>query len=177
MHAEPELLHTLLDRLTTATCGYVKLQTEAGADAVQLFDTWAGLLAAQDYEAFALPYQQRIFETLRETGTPSLLYINGCSHLIDPVSRSGASGLSMDWREPLAQVRRRIGSEMVLQGNLDPLKLFAPPEAVREATQSLLESMEGDPRYIVNLGHGIHRETPVESVEAFVETVRAFGSA
>ena len=177
MHAEPQLLHDLLNRLTTATCDYVAKQVEAGADAVQLFDTWAGLLASTDYEQFALPYQQRVFDAINAAGVPSILYINGCSHLIDMVVRSRASGLSMDWREPLPSVRSRIGTEMVLQGNLAPLQLFKSTDEVRVATQSLLNSMAGDPSYVVNLGHGIHRETPVASVEAFVETVHDFDDA
>lgn len=174
MNEEPDVLHALLERLTVATVDYLLLQVEAGADAVQLFDTWAGLLSVDDFRDFALPYQQRIFSAVRATGAPTILYVNGSPHLLASLAESGATGLSVDWRQPLADVRRLLGSGIVLQGNLDPLKLFSPPAKVREMTQSLLDSMAGDSRYVFNLGHGIHRETPVESVEALVATVQAW---
>lgn len=175
MHEDPAALHLLLERLADATGDYLCAQVDAGADAVQLFDTWASLLSSPDYEVFALPYQQRVFEAVRSTGAPTILYINGCSHILGGMSRSGSTALSVDWREPLREIRARVGSEKVLQGNLDPSSLFAPPQAVGEKTRELLESMAGDPRYIFNLGHGILPETPVESVETLVETVRGFG--
>lgn len=173
MNEAPEVLHRLLERLAVATGEYLKLQIDAGADAVQLFDTWASLLSRADYETFALPYTQQIFSTVATAGAPTILYINGCSHLLDSMIASGADALSVDWREPIAVFRQRAGPDIALQGNLDPTALFATPESVRERTCLLLESMSGDPRYIFNLGHGIHRDTPVASVEALVEAVRA----
>ncbi|MCZ6794439.1 MAG: uroporphyrinogen decarboxylase, partial [Planctomycetota bacterium] len=163
------------ERLADSTGDYLSAQIAAGADAVQLFDTWASLLSARDYEEFALPYQQRVFEAVSSTGAPTILYVNGCAHILHGMAASGATALSVDWREPLSDVRARVGSDVVLQGNLEPSSLFAPPEVVREKCRALLDSMAGDARFIFNLGHGILPETPVASVEALVETVKSYG--
>lgn len=175
MYEDPASLHVLLERLADATGEYLGAQIAAGADAVQLFDTWAGVLSASDYGEFALPYQQRVFEAVRPTGAPTILYVNGCSHVLSGMAASGATALSVDWREPLREIRARAGDDVVLQGNLDPSSLFAPPDVVRETTGALLDSMAGDARYIFNLGHGILPETPVEAVEVLVETVKGYG--
>ncbi len=178
MYTEPDALRLLLDKLTDATAEYMVAQVDAGASAVQLFDTWAGLLSPADYAEFALPYQKRIFDAIRErTGAPTILYINGCAHLIDGMVASGSSALSLDWRVDLGDVRARVGDELVLQGNLDPSTLFASPEVAAERTREILESRRGDPAYIFNLGHGILPKTPVESVQAVIETVKSSGDA
>ncbi|MBN1442406.1 MAG: uroporphyrinogen decarboxylase [Planctomycetes bacterium] len=174
MHSDPETLEELLEMLADATIDHLERQVAAGADAVQLFDTWAGLLGAEDYARFALRGQTRIFEALRPLGVPTILYVNGSSHLLELMARSGARVLSVDWRVSLPEARRRVGPGVALQGNLDPAALFSPPRAVREMTRALLESVAGDPAYICNLGHGILPETPVESVRAFVETAMGF---
>lgn len=174
IHEAPVFLHALLDRLARATAAYVSAQAEAGADVVQLFDTWASVLGPGDYREFALPYERAVFETLRGRGVPSILYVNGCSHLLDDMATSGAACLSIDWREPLPSARRRVGAGLGLQGNLDPAALFKPVDGVRRAAEAVLASMSGDPGYIFNLGHGILPETPVQSVEAIVEAVRSY---
>ena len=176
IRSDPEVLRELLDRLTDATAGYVLEQVEAGAEAIQLFDTWAGLLDEETYRAFALPYVQRVFQGLEPTGVPRILYANGGGHLLRAMAESGATVHSIDWRTPLAHARGVLGSGVGIQGNLDPAALFAPVEDVRRSAERILESMAGDPAYIFNLGHGILPETPVESVRALVETVHGFGS-
>ncbi|HLU49704.1 MAG TPA: uroporphyrinogen decarboxylase, partial [Planctomycetota bacterium] len=172
IHAEPEMIDALLDRITEATIEYVNEQVDAGADAVQLFDTWAGLLGLDHYERFAARYQKPIFEALRERDVPAILYVNGASHLLERLPACGATVFSLDWRTPLVAARRAFGSRIALQGNLDPTVLFAPPDEVARRTKDMLESMRNDPSYIVNLGHGILPETPVASVRAFIDTVR-----
>ena len=172
LYEMPATVHSLLERLTAATCTYVRAQVQSGADAVQIFDTWAGLLSQRDFDEFALPYLQRIFAVLAETDTPRILYANGGSHLLESLARCGATGLSVDWRTPLREVRQRVGGELVLQGNLEPSSLFGPPETVRAEVTRVLDEMGGDARYVFNLGHGILPETPVASVETLVETVR-----
>ncbi len=174
MFEEPATLRELLDTLTGATAAYLTAQVEAGAEAVQLFDTWAGLLSPQEYDDFCVPYQRRIFEAVAATGAPTILYVNGCAHLIDPMASSGADILSLDWRVQLADARRHLGPGVGLQGNLDPSTLFGSPEEVRERTVALLESMRGDSHHVFNLGHGILPETPVASVEAVVDAVKSF---
>lgn len=175
LHEAPSFVHGLLERLAGATADYVCAQAEAGADVVQLFDTWAGVLGPGAYREFALPYERAVLDALRERGVPSILYVNGCSHLLEDMASSGAAVLSIDWREPLASARRRVGEALGLQGNLDPAALFQPAEGVRRSVAAMLEEMRGDPAYIANLGHGILPQTPLESVEALVEVVRGEG--
>lgn len=173
LHRDPAMVHALLGTLADATSGYLAAQIDAGADAVQLFDTWAGLLSPADYREFALPYQKRVFETLGDRA-PRILYVNGSWHVLEEMGRAGADVVSVDWRGDLATARRVLGEGVALQGNFDPAALFAPPERVRATTLALLESRRGDPAHIVNLGHGVWPDTPVESVRAFVETVQSF---
>ena len=173
LYEEPALLEGLLERLANATADYLRAQVEAGADAVQLFDTWAGLLGPAEYRRFVAPYQQEVFRRVRETGAPAILYVNGSTHLLDEMGASGANVLSLDWRHELPVARARLGDTAALQGNLDPALLFAAPDVVRARVEDLLDSMRGDPGYIVNLGHGILKDTPVRSVETLVETVRS----
>jgi uroporphyrinogen decarboxylase len=177
IHEDPRAAHALLERLAHATAGYAAAQAEAGADAVQLFDTWAGILSAEEFREFALPYERAVLEKLAEAGTPSILYAKDSAHLLDDLPHGGAGVLSLDWRQPLAEARRRLGPGIGLQGNLDPALLFAPPAEVRRRTEALLESLRGDPGYIANLGHGILPETPLAGVEALVEAVRTHGDA
>jgi uroporphyrinogen decarboxylase len=172
LYGEPALLHRLLETLADATSRYLVAQAEAGAGAVQLFDTWAGILAPREYREFALPYAARSLEAVHELGTPTILYVNGSGHLLDAMAESGASALSVDWRVPLPEVRRRLGPGIALQGNLDPAALCQPAAGVRRSTRAVLDGMGDDPGYIFNLGHGILPDTPVESVEVLVETLR-----
>ena len=172
LHEDPKLIHELLEKLASVTGDYLVGQVAAGASAVQLFDTWAGLLSAVDFREFALPYQKAVLDRVAETGAPAILYVKGASHLTEELASSGATVLSLDWRTSLPEARRILGADIGLQGNLDPASLFGPPEVVRQKVAALLDSMQGDPGYIVNLGHGILPETPVASVEALVETVR-----
>ena len=171
IHESPRTVHVLLERITEATCAYAAAQVEAGADAVQLFDTWAGVLAPEDFREHALRYERPVMERIAEAGAPGILYVNGSWHLLDEIASSGASVLGLDWRRPLPEARARLGKGFTLQGNLDPAALFAPPAEVRRRADRLLDSMAGDPGFIVNLGHGILPETPLESVEALVEAV------
>ncbi|HVR73933.1 MAG TPA: uroporphyrinogen decarboxylase [Planctomycetota bacterium] len=173
LHEDPALVHRLLERLARSTGEYLAAQVEAGADAVQLFDTWAGLLGPDDFREFALPYEKAVLERVASAGAPSILYVNGCSHILEDMARSGAGVLSLDWRQPLREARRRLGQGIGLQGNLDPSALFASPDDVKRKAGRMLDGLRGDAAYIVNLGHGILPETPIASVEAFVETVTA----
>ena len=172
LYEAPTLVHRLLEKLSEATGSYLAAQVEAGATAVQLFDTWAGLLSPEDYREFALPYEKKVLSKAAQAGAPTLLYVNGCSHLLSDLAQSGANLLSIDWRLHLREARDRLGAGIGLQGNLEPSVLFASPAEVRKRTRGLLESMSGDRGYIFNLGHGILPETPLESVEALVETVK-----
>lgn len=171
----PKLLHEILDRLTTTVIAYLKIQIAAGADLVQIFDTWAADLARADYEEFAHAYQARVIDGVRGLGVPVTLYLNNCAPVLDLMARSGADVLSVDWRLPLSEVRRRVGPHLTLQGNLDPLALYDSPEGVVRATRAMLDDLGDDPMFIANLGHGILPQTPMESVRAFVNTVKERG--
>ena len=171
---EPAAFARLLERIADATIPCLLAQAEAGAQAVQLFDSWAGCLDPEDYERFALPPTQRIFAALAEQGIPSILYGNGCSGLLESMARSGATCISVDWRVDIADAWRRIGFDKAIQGNLDPLALLGPPEHFLPKVDRILERVGDLPGYLFNLGHGIDRRTPVENVHALIAHVKRY---
>ncbi len=177
LYGKPDFLRRLLERLASMTADYLEAQLDAGATAVQLFDTWAGRLGANEYREFALPYHRQVFERLssRFPDARTILFVRDGAHLVEAMAESGARGLSLDWRVSLKAARAAVGDDIVLQGNLDPAALFAPAEDVRARVRAILEDRRGDPAFIFNLGHGVTPETPVESVRALVETVKSFG--
>lgn len=173
MYKCPATLHALLEKTAETITLYLRAQIEAGAQAVQLFDTWAGELSAAQYRDFALPYTKKIFESLRHLGVPRLLFVNGCSALLDAMVEAGAEVLSLDWRVDLAEARERVGQNIAVQGNVDPCVLLSTCEAVeKEARQAILKG--GGVGHILNLGHGILPTTPEENVEAFVNTAKNY---
>ncbi len=176
LHGDPALLHQLLEKISDAVVLYLNAQIEAGAHAVQLFDTWAGELSPDDYTEFALAYEQRVLSSLHRgpagLGVPAILYINGCSSILELMAESGASVLSIDWRLNLDDARRRLGNRVALQGNLDPGALLGTPSSIRAEVAEMLKRGSG-PGYIANLGHGILPMTPVQNAIEFVEAVRA----
>jgi uroporphyrinogen decarboxylase len=172
--ADPALLDELLARLADLAGKYVAMQARAGAQAVQIFETWSGLLSAADWNRLVKPHLKRVLESAGDAGLPRILFLQDAPHLIDAVLDLPAEGLSFDWRVDLAAVRSRLSPERTLQGNLDPAVLLAGPEATRKATRALLGRVPAR-GHIVNLGHGILPETPLESVTALVETVHAEG--
>jgi uroporphyrinogen decarboxylase len=180
MFAAPALLHKLLSKIADTIADYLNAQIEAGAQVLQLFDTWAGDLSAADYAEFALPYHQRVFEKLRRgpqgLGVPALLYVNGCSHVLEMMAQSGANALSLDWRIDIAQAQQRLRSagfhNLALQGNLDPCALLGTPETIAAGVRDILRK---SPRtgHIMNLGHGIMPMVPVENARAFIAAAKA----
>lgn len=173
----PELLHRLLERLTRMVGEYLVAQIEAGADAVQLFDTWAGALAPADYDAFCAPYTAKIVETVKKTGAPIILYVNGCATLLESMAGTGVDAISVDWRVDLAEAKARVGDRVALQGNLDPCVLYAPPEVIRRHTRRILEIYQREPGHVFNLGHGILPDVSVESARTLVQAVHDMSGA
>jgi uroporphyrinogen decarboxylase len=171
-YREPKLLHNLLDKLATTIGDYLLYQIASGAQAVQLFDTWAGELAPRDYEEFALPYTRKIFEKVGDR-VPRILYLNGTAALLELMARSGADVLSVDWRVPIGEARKRVGDGIALQGNLDPCLLLGRAEHMLARTAEILEDA-GPTGHILNLGHGILPPTPVENARAFIEFARSY---
>ncbi len=170
MGRDPATLRRLLDLLADVVGEVLSFQLASGADAVQMFDTWAGELTREDYREWALPAAARAISGIRRSGQPVILYINGCAHLVEAMAESGADVLSIDWRLPLSEARRRVPGRP-LQGNLDPGVLLGEPAEVARRTRAMLEETRGE-AHIVNLGHGILPGARLECVEAFFEAAR-----
>ncbi|MFC1525275.1 uroporphyrinogen decarboxylase [Candidatus Latescibacterota bacterium] len=163
----------MMDRLTEVCIAYLQAQVAAGAQAIQVFDTWIGALSRADFADVALPYLQRIFASLESVEVPRIYYANGASHLVDMLDQVGADVLSLDWRVDLAEVRKRLDGRRALQGNLDPCALFGSPEDIDRSARSILDSTASFP-HIFNLGHGVLPDTPVDNVRRLVDTVHAY---
>jgi uroporphyrinogen decarboxylase len=168
LYNEPKVFRELLSRIAQATILYLKGQIRAGVTAVQLFDTWCGELNLEDYTEFVLPPVQEIIHGLAGT-VPVIYYTKASHHLLPAIVTSGANVLSVDWRTPLNQARKLAGPRIALQGNLDPAVLFAPQEKIRRNTLELVEELAGH-GHILNLGHGILPNTPVENAQLFIHT-------
>ena len=173
LHAEPELFRELQERLVDALVPYLAMQVRAGADALQVFDSWGGTLDAATYRRLVLPPTRRLVQAARETGVPVILYLNGGAHLLEVLAEAGPDVLGLDWRVDPADAIARVGGRVALQGNLDPCVLFAPPEVVRAEAERVLDAFAPQQGYVFNLGSGILPETPVASMEALFATLRA----
>ena len=168
LYHEPETFGLLLNKIAQATIPYLRAQIDAGACAVQLFDTWCGELNLEDYEKFALPAVQQVIAGISGK-VPVIYYTKASNHLMPAVARAGATVLSVDWRIDLAPLRKTLGPKIALQGNVDPAVLLGPTGKIREATQRALSQLNGI-GHILNLGHGIFKQTPVENARLFIET-------
>lgn len=176
MYSEPALLHALLEKIATVTSRYLKMQLEAGATAVQVFDTWAGELSAHDYEVFELRATQKLIADIHAGPAPVILYAKNGAHLLSALARTGANVLSVDWRTDLAEARTKIGTRIVLQGNVDPAMLLSSEENIQFAVREAISKTNGV-GHILNLGHGILPTTPVENAQAFIRATRDFSEA
>jgi len=171
MFQEPELYHQLLQKITACTSLYLQAQARAGAQALQLFDSWAGILAPCDYQQFALPYVRTIIEDLRAmTDVPLIYFANNGATLIRHTITLGADVLGIDWRLPIGEAIRQAGAHAV-QGNIDPVALFLPKERLEQRIQTMLTEARDARGYIFNLGHGILPETPPDQVRIAVDAV------
>jgi uroporphyrinogen decarboxylase len=168
LYHEPRTFHQLLHRIAGATIPYLKAQIAAGAAAVQLFDTWCGELPLRDYEEFALAATQEIVSGLGGK-VPVIYYTKASNHLLPAVALSGANVISVDWRVNLRELRDALGPRIALQGNVDPAVLFGPQEKIRRVTLETISALRGE-GHILNLGHGILPNTPVENARLFIET-------
>jgi uroporphyrinogen decarboxylase len=165
----------LMERLTDTVISYLSAQIKAGAQAVQLFDTWAGMLSPVDYKKFVLPYVRKAISELKKEGVPIIYFVNNCAGLLKEVKKSGADVTGIDWRIDISEAIRKLGKKMVVQGNLDPCALFLPKEIMEERVKDILWKGESAKGHIFNLGHGVLPQTPVENVIALVEAVHTFG--
>jgi uroporphyrinogen decarboxylase len=174
LYEQPTLAHALFEKLTETLIPYLKMQVAAGARIVQVFDSWGGELGPQDYETFALPYLQRIVAALKATGVPVIVFGTSMSTLLPQLVRTGADVIGCDWRIQLDEARARVGPQVALQGNLDPLALFLPLAELEARVQDILRRA-GPVGHIFNLGHGILPPTPPEAAKAMVDAVHHFG--
>ena len=173
MFTAPELFHTLMDKITQCTISYLLAQARAGAQALQLFDSWAGILAACDFKEFALPYVIKIIENLKPTGLPIIYFANNGATLLEYSIQSGADVIGLDWRINISDAIKRVGNKAV-QGNIDPFALLLPEEKLIQRVKRLLDDARDAKGHIFNLGHGIHQFTPPEQAKILVDAVHEF---
>ncbi|WP_202534554.1 uroporphyrinogen decarboxylase [Streptomyces sp. SID3212] len=171
MYGDPDLWSDLLDRLAAITGAFLKVQIEAGASAVQLFDSWAGALAPKDYRGYVMPASAKVFETVAPYGVPRLHFGVGTGELLGLMGEAGADVVGVDWRVPLDEAVRRIGPGKALQGNLDPTVLFAPTEVVETKAREVLDAAAGLEGHVFNLGHGVMPSTDPDSLTRLVDYV------
>lgn len=169
---EPQMAHELLQKITDTTIAYLKGKVEAGVDAVQVFDSWGGMLSPLDYQEFSWPYIQQIIDALKEE-IPVIAFGKGCWFALDTMAKSGATALGVDWTCSAKNARYLTGGKITLQGNFDPSRLFSPPKDIKKMVHQMIDEF-GKDRYIVNLGHGILPNIPVENAKAFVEAVKEY---
>lgn len=174
MWQAPGVWHRLMEKLAEVVLRYLKAQIAAGAQAVQVFDSWVGTLAPEDYREFVLPYSRYVIQGLKDEGVPIIHFANNASTLLEMIREAGGDVFGVDWRINLDEAWRRLGYDVAIQGNLDPLALLAPPEVIEDKARRILARAGNRPGHIFNLGHGIHKETPVEHVVALVEAVHRY---
>lgn len=170
--SEPVAAHRLLQKITDTTIAYLKEKVKAGVDAVQLFDSWGGLLEPKDYQEFSWRYMQQIITALKDE-VPVIAYGKGCWFALKEMSQSGASALGVDWTCEARNARYLSGGAITLQGNFDPARLYSKPVEIRHMVHDMINAF-GKDRYIANLGHGILPDIPVENARAFVDAVKEY---
>jgi uroporphyrinogen decarboxylase len=171
MYSAPKIWHAFMDKLSTALAEYLTTQIRAGAQAVQLFDSWVGTLSPMDYDTFVLPYSKKVLDAAHATGVPVIHFGTGTATLLPLMRKAGGDVIGLDWRVPLDQGWQTIGHDRAVQGNLDPVALFAPIPEMKKRIHDVLRRAEGRPGHIFNVGHGILQHTPEENVKAAVEIV------
>jgi uroporphyrinogen decarboxylase len=173
MYSDPDTWAVLMDKLATMTADYLRAQVRAGAQCVQIFDSWAGALAPEDYQRYVLPATRQIVAAVEPEGVPVIVFGTNTSGMLDVVAEAGSPVVGVDWRISLDRAWEIVGHDRAVQGNLDPLVLFAPLPEVESRVHEILRRAEGRPGHIFNLGHGILPQTPVDTVRAVVEMVHS----
>ncbi len=171
---DPTSLHALLAKITHATIAYLQEQVRAGVDVIQVFDSWANVLSDAQFEQFCIPYLRQIIEALKPTGVPVILFCRSSSLRAHALSQIGPSAISFDWHLSMKELRQKVPGHIAIQGNFNPEFLKSAPSEIERGVQELLIAMQGEKGFIVNLGHGVTPDIPVENVRCFVETVKQF---
>jgi len=172
IYGNPSDAHMLLTKLADAVSAYLTAKIAAGAQAVQIFDTWGGLLPPDMFREFSLQYIERIVHQVRKAGAPIIVFCKDCSHALEAIAATGAEVVGLDWTTDMADAKRRIGNTTALQGNLDPTMLYAPRDVIRRGVRQVLEKFGKGSGHIFNLGHGILPDIPVEHAREFVKAVQ-----
>lgn len=177
MYNDPTSLHLLLEKLAESVVQYLNGQIDSGAQAVMVFDTWGGVLSGPQYEDFSLQYMHRIIDGLKKSvdgvTVPNILFTKGGGQWLEKIAATGCNAMGLDWTTSLADARKRVGDKVALQGNLDPMALFADPDALAKAVKNTLSDFGGGPGHVFNLGHGIVPQIMPERVKLLVDTVHA----
>ena len=171
MYGQPEVWHALMNKLTEVVSRYLLAQISAGVDAVQLFDSWVGSLSPSVYRQFVQPYSQRIFETIKQTATPSIHFGTGTASLLESMTEAGGDIISIDWRMDLDTAWKRIGYDRGIQGNLDPTLLLTSWDVIEKGMQDVLQRAANRPGHIFNLGHGVLADTSPDMLRRLVDAV------
>ncbi len=174
MYGNPAAWCSLLDKLITVLTEYCRQQVQAGADVIQIFDSWVGSLSLTDYRTYAFEASKRLVRAVQEMGVPVIYFGVETAGLLEQMAKTGADVIGLDWRQPLDAGWRAVGHNHAVQGNLDPITLFAPFDVLEQHVKEILRAANGRPGHIFNLGHGIVPGTPVENVQAVVKMVREF---
>ncbi len=171
MYAAPDVYAALMEKITTMSMEYLNAQITAGAQCIQIFDTWGGILSPADYERYVLPYTTRLINGLNRMETPVIHFVKGSGAMLDTVLKAGGDVMGLDWHVGLGAARDILGSQMAVQGNLDPTVLFATKEIIEREVKRVLDENAGRPGHIFNLGHGILPTVPPENARFMVECV------
>ncbi len=175
MYSDPELWHALLGRIAAIAGQFLRLQVEAGASAIQLFDSWAGTLSLADYETYVKPHSTAVLESVADLGVPRIHFGVGTGELLHSMGQAGADVVGVDWRVPLDEAVRRVGPGKAVQGNLDPTLLFAPTEVVHARAAEIIEAGRNAEGHVFNLGHGVLPATDPDSLSRLVDFVHEYG--
>lgn len=170
MYNDPDSWHMFMDKICGVTIAYLNAQIDAGVDAVQLFDSWAGCLGPDDYKEFVLPYTKKVIDGVKKT-VPLINFSTNTGTYLDLVAEAGGDVIGVDWRVRLDDAWKTIGYGHAIQGNIDPVILFSDPKTIRKKVKAILDMAQGRPGHIFNLGHGINVGTPVDNVRALVDSV------
>ena len=169
---QPEAAHALLQKITDTTIAYLKAKVEAGVNAVQVFDSWGGMLSPTDYQEFSWKYIQQIVDALKDLA-PVIVFGKGCWFALKEMAESGASAVGVDWTCSPKNARHLTGGKVTLQGNFDPARLLSPPEVIKKMVNQMIREF-GKDKYVVNLGHGILPHIPLENAKAFIDAVKEY---